>query len=303
MNRAVERVKGAFGHQDQDCLIRGELWLGKTPFQEARLDDDLKGHLKLRSRLGMDLLFLPLLMPYLPPAIMDYRRFSLVEVGEAVETSDLFVSVIVDGPFQKLTEKKGLLPLLTELKENEPVVAQSLNEEAAVVLDIITECIRLKVGAVVIADDLAHQHSTYISPVYSRRLLTPFYSKAVARIHDASAYALFHSCGNITGLLPQLVACGFDGLAACQSQCLDLITLKKEYGSQLTFLAGIDADLLETESLTGSQKKEFGRRVMSLAQGGGFILGSSCGLYSRNSLQRLRELYGIAEEYFSKNNI
>ena len=138
------------------------------------------------------------------------------------------------------------------------------------------------------ADDLAYQHSTYISPGDSEKLLGPLYSDVVAGIHAGGAYALFHSCGNITALLPQLVESGFDCLAACQDQCLDLVSLKRVYGSQLTFLSGMYADVLEAESLTASQKEEFVKRVISLAQGGGFILSSSCGLYSLNSLQRLQ---------------
>ncbi len=297
MNSAKERVKAAFEHQDQRVLVRGELWLGKKPFQELRIDDDLEGHLSLRNRLGMDLLFLPVLVPDFPSSLMDYRRFSVTEIAEAVENSNLFVAVIVDGPFQRLVEKQGLLPLLTELKSDH--VVRRFEEEAADVEVILKQCLELNVGAVVVADDLAFQHSTYISPEYSEKLLGPFYSKAVAGIHAKGAYALFHSCGNITALLPQLVACGFDGLAACQNQCLDLISLKREYGHQLTFLAGMDADILEAESLTASQKREFGRSLRSLAQGGGFILSSSCGLYSPNSLQRLQELYALAEAYLT----
>jgi hypothetical protein len=62
----------------------------------------------------------------------------------------------------------------------------------------------------------------------------------------------------------------------------------------------MDADILEAEALTATQKREFIRTVISLAQGGGFILSSSCGLSTRNSLQRLQELYEIAEEHLGK---
>jgi hypothetical protein len=48
------------------------------------------------------------------------------------------------------------------------------------------------------------------------------------------------------------------------------------------------------------QKREFSHRIKSLAKGGGFILASSCGLYSHNSRQRLRELYEIADKGFSR---
>jgi uroporphyrinogen decarboxylase len=300
MSRAVERVKAALDHQNQQTLVRGELWVGRRPFQELRIDNSLAGHLRLRNRLGMDLLFLPVSVPDFSFSSMDYQRFSVTEIEEAVKISNLFVAVIVDGPFQRLVEKQGLLPLLAELKDDEKGVTGRFDEEAADIAALLKECLALNVGAVVVADDLAYQHSTYISPDDSEKLLGSIYSDAVTCIHAGGAYALFHSCGNITALLPQLVACGFDGLAACQSQCLDLVSLKRVYGSQLTFLSGMDADILEAGSLTASQKEEFVNRVMSLARGGGFILSSSCGLYSLNSLQRLEELYSILEDHLGR---
>jgi len=300
MLSAVERVKAVFSHQDQHPLVRGELWVGKTPFGELQMDETLEAHISLRKRLGMDLLFLPLAVPGFSSSLMEYRRFSMTEVKEAVKISDLFVGIIADGPFQRLVEKQGLLPLLSEFKD-EKAVASRFQDEAAGLKVIVRQCLDLNIGAVVVADDLAYQQATYVNPEYSKKLLGPIYSDLVEDIHASGAYALFHSCGNITALLPLLAACGFDGLAGCQNQCLDLVSLKRVYGSQLTFVSGMDADILETESLTGLQKREFVDRLICLARGGGFILCSSCGLYSRNSVSRLQELYNIADGINTKS--
>lgn len=302
MRRSVDLVRKAFEHQSPDRLPRGELWLGTELFQKAQLEDNLEGHLKLRNQLGMDLLFLPLLAPRIPNPVLGYRYFSLDEVQEAVKLSALFVGVVINGPFQRLVEKKGLVFLLKAWKKNKQVIIQDYKKEAAEVEILITQCLKLKVGAVVIADDLAWKDSTYFNPNDLKGVLTPFYTKAVTQIHAEGAYALFHSCGKINGLIPRLTVCGFDALAACQSQCLDLTLLKKEYGSKLTFLAGIEADLLEPESLTLSQRRKFAKRVNALAKGGGFILCSSCGLYSSNFLESLPKLYRLAEESLTKLN-
>ena len=113
MKSAVERVKAAFEHRDQGSLVRGELWIGRRPFQELRIDDSLEGHIDLRNRLGMDLLFLSLADPEFSSSLMDYRRFSVAEIARAAQITDLFTGIIIDGPFQRLVEKQGLMPLLT----------------------------------------------------------------------------------------------------------------------------------------------------------------------------------------------
>ena len=295
-NRNIQNV---FSHQAQERIPKGELWLGRKLFQDNHLEDDLSGHIQLRKKLGMDILFLPLSGKNTPSQNMDYRWFSLADVKTAVETSDLFVGVIIDGPFQRMVTRHGLIAILTELKRNESEIFRELKEEIEDVEALVSQCLELNIGALVIADDIAYQQSTYMSPEDMVKLFTPLYSDLVSRAKAGGVYALFHSCGNISGFLDQLVACGFDGLAGCQGQCLDLASIKEKYRS-LTLLAGIDADLLESESIDELQKREFIDRVISLAKGGGFILASSCGLYSHNSRQRLSELYEIVDKSFSR---
>jgi len=292
-------IQDVFSHQEQERIPRGELWLGRKLFQDDNLEDDLSGHIQLRKKMGMNLLFLPVSGQKTPSQNMDYRWFSLAEVKKAVEISDLFVGVIVDGPFQRMVTRHDLIAILTELKRNESELVRELKEETEDVEALVSQCLELNIGAVVIADDIAYQQSTYMSPEDMVKLFTPLYSDLVSRAKAGGVYALFHSCGNISGFLDQLVACGFDGLAGCQGECLDLASIKEKY-SALTLLAGIDADLLESESIDELQKREFIDRVISLAKGGGFILASSCGLYSRSSCQRLRELYEIADESVSR---
>jgi len=66
-------------------------------------------------------------------------------------------------------------------------------------------------------------------------------------------------------------------------------------------MAGIDAEILEAEEISPFALKEYERIVSSLAQGGGFILSSSSGLYSGNFLERIKELYRIADKLIRKN--
>jgi len=118
----------------------------------------------------------------------------------------------------------------------------------------------------------------------------------VFEIHSGHSYALFHSCGNIMSLIPQLVSYQFDGLAAIQHQANDLISLKEKYGSKLVLMAGIEAEVLGGEEISLSGLKEYERIVHSLAPDSGFILCSSSGLYSGDFLERIRKLYRIADE-------
>ncbi len=292
---SAEQVEKTFKHRKTDYLPKGELWLGDRLFHAAQLPNDLKGHIEMSNRIGMDLLFLPLSVPDISFQNMGYRRFSLDEIQEASKLTDLFLAVIVDGPFQRLVDTHGLVPFIQQLNNNRSAILSLFKEEAEDVKDLIDHCLDLKVKAVVIADDIAYGQGTYLNPDDLNDMLGPFYSQVVSGIQAARGYALFHSCGNITRMLPHLISFGFDGFAACQSECVDLVFLKESYGSQLTILAGIDAGFIESGIRTELQEQEFCSRIIALAQGEGFILGSSCGLYSPKALQTLPALYRIAD--------
>jgi hypothetical protein len=296
MDNSVDTVKKAFEHRSIGRLPKGEVWLGTDLLRMANLEDNLKGHLSLIKHLGQDILCLPISNEISINKAFGYRYFSLKDLEEASRMRDLFLAALIDGPFQRLAEKKGLMKILTEWKRERHEVAMEYEKERAEVDILIKRCLELSVDAVIIADDLAGERSTFVDPHDIQDLFSPFYTQVVSEIHTSHSYALFHSCGNITMLIPQLVSYGFDGLAAIQHRTNDLISIKEKYGSSLTLMAGIDAEILEGPEISLSGLKEYERLVHSLAPGGGFIICSCSGLYSGDFLERIQELYRIADE-------
>ena len=289
MNSSVDIVKKAFKHQVTDHLPRGELWLGTDLFKKANLEDNLEGHLALIKRLGQDILCLPISNDLSINKVQGYRYFSLKELDEASKVTDLFLMALIEGPFQRLVGKKGLMKILSEWKREKHEFGKECNKERAEVDILIKRCLELSVDAVIIADDLAGERSPFVDPNEIQDLFSSYYTQMVSEIHSRHSYALFHSCGNITLLIPQLVSYGFDGLAAIQHRTNDLISVKEKYGSCLTLMAGIEAEILEAGEMSLSGLKEFKRLLKSLTPGGGFVLCSCSGLYSVDFLERIQE--------------
>jgi hypothetical protein len=67
-------------------------------------------------------------------------------------------------------------------------------------------------------------------------------------------------------------------------------------------MAGIDAEILEASEIPLSSLKEYERLIQFLSSGGGFILCSSSGLYSGDFLERIQELYRIADDCSENKN-
>ena len=289
----TERVKAAFQGIRTDRLPRGEVWLGEDVLKRASLDDNLEGRLKLVRHLKQDLICISVSEAPRPDPSTGYRYFPVSALDDVTKETDLFVMAVMDGPFQRLSVKTGLMSVLTGWVREKENLLKAYENERKEVLDLLQRCLEHSVHGVVIADDLAGGRSLFLNPLDIQRFFSPFYHEAVAKIHEASALALFHSCGNISKLVPQLVSHGFDGLAAVQDRENDLMGIKGRYGSRLLLMGGIEGEMLEQKDFASSDLDEFKERLEGIAHKGGLILSSSCGLYSGKFLERIREIYGL----------
>jgi hypothetical protein len=122
-----------------------------------------------------------------------------------------------------------------------------------------------------LADDIAFKTQPYVSPKTFRRVFLPHYRRVVAQIGKPW---IFHSDGNLTPILDDLLSLGMNGLHPIEPAAMDIRLLKQRYGGQVCLVGGIDLDLLSRG--TPEQVVECTRQVLAAAApGGGYIAGSS----------------------------
>jgi len=297
-----DRIRAAVGHGRTEGLPRGELWLGAPVLEKAGLEDTVRGHAKFAELLGQDMLCLPVSREPSGDDVFMYRYFPMSALREALDTTGFFVTAVLDGPFQRLAGKRGLMETLTAWASRREEFLEAYQKERADVSDLLSRCLDSGVHGIALCDDLAGDTATFMSPSDIENLSSSFYEGVVAQAHAAGAAALFHSCGKIAGVIPQLVSHGFDGLAAVQHRANDLPGLRSRYGS-LAIMGGIDGELLEREELSPADEEGFRDLVRTLSRGGGLILSSSCGLYAARFLERIRALYGMVEQLHDLPNV
>ena len=106
-------------------------------------------------------------------------------------------------------------------------------------------------------DDLGYRNGPFFSPRMYREVVKPVHRRAFDWAHAKGAVTMMHSCGNILPLLPDLIEAGLDGLNPLETKAgMDLVQIKRQYGSQLVLQGGIDvrkmtkADEIESEIRT-----------------------------------------------------
>jgi len=104
--------------------------------------------------------------------------------------------------------------------------------------------------------------------------LRPHYARlfALGRRHGKPVW--FHSCGDVTAVLPDLIDLGMEVWETVQLHALPIpaAELKRRFGSALTFFGGVNTQRLPFTQ-PAEVRAEVGRCIEALGAGGGYICG------------------------------
>jgi uroporphyrinogen decarboxylase len=88
---------------------------------------------------------------------------------------------------------------------------------------------------------------------------------------------MFHSCGGIRPLIPDLLDIGLQVLDPVQPRAAGMAAyeLKREFGDRITFHGGVDEQHVLPFGSEQEVQEEVGLRLRAFAPGGGYILAPS----------------------------
>lgn len=126
-------------------------------------------------------------------------------------------------------------------------------------------------------DDYGGTDDLMISPFTFRSIFKPALAAIVANVKKLApgVPVVFHTDGAVSAIIPDFVEIGIDVLNPLEPlPSTDWAAVKREYGSKLSFMGGVD---LKT-ALTGSREDvvaDVRRCIETFASGGGYILTSA----------------------------
>ena len=84
------------------------------------------------------------------------------------------------------------------------------------VIGLIQEWGKTDVSAMFLTDDWGSQDALMISPAMWRRHFKEYYRRIFAEVHRWGKDVMFHSCGNVASIIPDLIEVGVDVLDPLQ---------------------------------------------------------------------------------------
>ena len=205
----------------------------------------------------------------------DALRVSLQQgVGEVALRGPYWVS----GPLlctacNLMGMEEAMVKMLTDPAVFEACV-ENVYQFSLGYIERFIEAVGSRLDILYLADDFASQRGLIMDPEHWRRFLKPRYAKLFAVGKRLGIPVWFHSCGDVTAVLPDLIEIGMDVWETVQLHALPMTPkdLKERYGSQITFFGGVNTQFLPFKT-PAEVTEEVHRCIDMLGEGGGYICG------------------------------
>jgi uroporphyrinogen decarboxylase len=153
------------------------------------------------------------------------------------------------------------------------------------------------VGAVANPDDIAHNTGLLVNPKFLRKYLFPWYKKMGDICRDRGLGFIYHSDGDCSEVLQDLIDCGFHGYHPIQPNCMDIVEVKKKWGNSLCLLGNINLDSTLTLGTPEDVRAEVYERIRTIGPGSGYMVSSSNSIPDYVPLENMKALFDATFEF------
>lgn len=191
---------------------------------------------------------------------------------------------IIGGPwvviFTDATELVGISEFFMKMYTHPEVMQAVLHKVSDFYYELATRFFE-KAGDLLdiffFGDDMGTQQTLLISPDHWRAWCRPHVERFVTLGKQAGLRTMFHSCGAVGAIIPDLCDLGLDALNPIQVRAkdMDLAELKSRFGDRLTFHGCLDHQQTLPFGSVDEVRAEVRRVVDIMAPRGGFCLAAS----------------------------
>lgn len=182
----------------------------------------------------------------------------------------------------------------------EPELTEALIEHlAAIYVPHARALAEADVDIIAVHDDIAGQLGMMVSPATWRRLIKPRFAAIIeaARGVKPGMPVFYHSDGNLSAVIDELIEIGVTILNPVQPEAIDPFEVKKRYGGRLTIWGGVG-----TQSVLPHGSPEDVRRTVLeyckvLGTGGGFVIGPTHAIKEDVPWANIEAFYRAVEEF------
>lgn len=148
-------------------------------------------------------------------------------------------------------------------------------------------------------DDIAAQSAPLMSKDMWRALIRPYHVKLNEVIHACGKKVMYHSCGAVYDMIPELAALPIDVLNPIQPGAagMEFERIKENFGDTLCFHGGICIQNVLPHGTPADVRAAVDHACATLGRGGGYILTSAHYLQNDTPVENILEMYRAAGSF------
>lgn len=205
---------------------------------------------------------------YADAIIADVKKAAL-DLKARHDRGEVIIRLWLDGFFWF---PRGLLGIERHLYAfyDQPELMQRINAELAEFNIRVVEALFpiLRPDMVGFAEDMSYNNGPMLSQELFKKFLTPYYRRVIPHIKQYGVKVLVDSDGDITSMIPWLIAAGIEGVYPLERQAgVDLALIRREYPKFL-MLGGYDKMVMPRGE--AAMRAEF-ERLLPVMRSGGYI--------------------------------
>ncbi|AFM40053.1 uroporphyrinogen-III decarboxylase [Desulfosporosinus acidiphilus SJ4] len=210
--------------------------------------------------------------------------------------TDFFIFALIDGPFQGTAKLfSSFTNYLLAIAQGDPAIPEVVKAGVATNIELGLNALALGAHGIIIADDIAYNGGTFVSPTALRMNFFPALREQVETLQREKVPVFFHADGDLKKVLEDIINLGVDGLHSLDFPSLSEIDkVRKATANTACLMGGYDLGWFEEENRT-----EKALNLLEVtAKGGGYIFGSSAGILGMGQTpQHVMEVYQFVNNF------
>ncbi|HOX37048.1 MAG TPA: uroporphyrinogen decarboxylase family protein [Candidatus Brocadiia bacterium] len=149
-----------------------------------------------------------------------------------------------------------------------------------------------------VGDDIAYKRALIFSPDFLRRTCIPMLAKICDVCAGAGMKLIFHSDGDLTKIMDDLVDAGIEGINPIEPIAgMDIGLMKRRYGDRLVLVGNVDCSQVLPLGTKEDVIKATIECLRAAAPGGGHFIGSSSEITPATPLENVLTFYDACRQY------
>jgi len=209
------------------------------------------------------------------PALADPQRYArlLVQVTQWHAQG----WAVAGGPphlggelFESGYRLRGFANFNADLAANKPLAHYLLDQLTALILHSVAILARAGVDILLLDDDVAMPTGMIVGPTTWREFFKPRLAEVIraARAIQPDLIVFYHSDGDFTAIVADLVAIGVNVINPLQPDCMDALAIKQRFGDRLALWGAVGTAALWDHGTPAQIRAEVRQRIETLGPTG-----------------------------------